>query len=225
MNVETRSRANQQLRTELAAWQASTLQHTKFAAELNAAHEQDLRLWEARRIDFDAKRDEQHSQVDLQRSSYLAGDLDAVVSYLEEVLSSSDYPDDFPKEHQLSYIPNTKTLIVDYEMPNQGFPPRIGSGSKATASTPPSRLACVIFTSPPPLLNSFSNTSRIKFSKSSQQKSIWPARNESPQRRESNFRVATTGATKFSQSLKKRIEQAVVSGNHKTHEVRQPYQH
>src|SRR5258708_4446696 len=50
----------------------------------------------------------------------------------------------------------------------RGFPPRIGSGSNAIASTPPSRLACVILTSPPFLLNSFSNSSRIRFSKSSQ---------------------------------------------------------
>ena len=48
------------------------------------------------------------------------------------------------------------------------LPPRIGSGSNAIASTPPSRLDCVTLTSPPFCANSCSNNSRTNCSKSFQ---------------------------------------------------------
>jgi restriction system protein len=41
------------------------------------------------------------------------------LSYLAEVLGQSEYPDSFPREQRFQYSSSTKTLALDFELPNQ----------------------------------------------------------------------------------------------------------
>jgi restriction system protein len=66
-----------------------------------------------------------NSWIDHTKASYLAGNERVLISYIEDVLSQSEYPDNFPKEHRLEYIGTTKTLVLDYELPNQTALPSV----------------------------------------------------------------------------------------------------
>ncbi|QJY47928.1 TerD family protein [Pseudonocardia broussonetiae] len=60
---------------------------------------------------------EQIEQVtDLQRG-LAAGLPDAVVGYLDLVLEAAAYPDGFPHAWRLAYSPETRQLVVEYELP------------------------------------------------------------------------------------------------------------
>lgn len=48
-----------------------------------------------------------------------------VIEYFEQVLSSSDYPSDFPRTFHLDYNPETGMLIVDYSLPNISVMPKM----------------------------------------------------------------------------------------------------
>jgi restriction system protein len=60
---------------------------------------------------------EQHNQVDRFRDAYEQGDPAAVVGYFELVLQRSVYPTGFPQQFRLAYVPGSKQLVVEYELP------------------------------------------------------------------------------------------------------------
>lgn len=125
MNAQAKLQASQRLEEAISTWERTVAAHKQFSAELDAAHMQDVRVWESQRDEFHARQKERNAQIDLEKANYLLGDHLAVVAYIEDVLSRSEYPDEFPKEHQLAFIPATKTLILDYELPNQTVLPAV----------------------------------------------------------------------------------------------------
>lgn len=52
------------------------------------------------------------------RAAYQSGDVDAIIEYCSHVLLSSEYPDGFPKSFALEYVPQTRMLVVEYELPD-----------------------------------------------------------------------------------------------------------
>jgi restriction system protein len=57
--------------------------------------------------------------------AYFSGDPAAVVSYNNMVLERSDYPDGFPQEFRLAYMPESKQLVIEYELPTVAIIPSI----------------------------------------------------------------------------------------------------
>lgn len=55
----------------------------------------------------------------------MSQDPDAVVDYSDSILSNSIYPDSFPQEFEIDYIPETKMMIVDYLLPNIDNVPKL----------------------------------------------------------------------------------------------------
>ncbi|MHB8107047.1 MAG: restriction endonuclease [Candidatus Cryosericum sp.] len=89
------------------------LQNAKAANEYMTS----LARWNEERASFLKKQSEQNQLIDVQKKSYLAMDVDAVVDYCDLVLSQSSYPDWFTAQYDISYVPVTKTLVVDYSLP------------------------------------------------------------------------------------------------------------
>ncbi|MFZ1990388.1 MAG: restriction endonuclease, partial [Alphaproteobacteria bacterium] len=81
--------------------------------------------WSARREKFEAERKSTNDAIDHQRVRYLAKDSGAIEEYCDLVLSRSEYPDFCPKEFSVVYIPETKTVGVDYELPSLDQLPRL----------------------------------------------------------------------------------------------------
>lgn len=84
---------------------------------VKASHPKAIDDWEDRKAAHYARRDETNAAIDRSRDSYLSGHPGAVADYCEMVLSNSQYPDFFPKEWDLDYVADTRTLVLEYAMP------------------------------------------------------------------------------------------------------------
>ncbi len=77
--------------------------------------------------DTQARLDLQHAEVEAFRAAFIAGDRAAILEYFHLVLVRSSYPDDFPQEFKLAYIPNNHELVVEYELPSYDVVPTVRS--------------------------------------------------------------------------------------------------
>lgn len=91
--------------------------HTQKLRDIRAKHEKETETWEERRQEFLASQAAKNATVDAKRIAYEAGRHEAIVEYMDLVLSASRYPDYFPQEFDIDYDPSAKTAIVDYQLP------------------------------------------------------------------------------------------------------------
>jgi restriction system protein len=61
--------------------------------------------------------DAQNAEIDAFRARFEAGDPEAVVEYFSLVLDASEYPEGFPKNHRIALVPESKQLVVEYQLP------------------------------------------------------------------------------------------------------------
>jgi len=69
----------------------------------------------------------QHAEVDAFQREFFAGSPSAIVEYFTMVLASSSYPDGFPQHAKLAYVPESKQLVVEYDLPTLDIIPAVGS--------------------------------------------------------------------------------------------------
>jgi restriction system protein len=55
--------------------------------------------------------------------AYLLGESDAVTAHCSMVLEHSRYPDGFPHEFRLAYVPASKEVVIEYELPKVDIVP------------------------------------------------------------------------------------------------------
>ncbi|WP_130927743.1 restriction endonuclease [Pseudomonas sp. Sample_14] len=65
------------------------------------------------------------SEVDAFRYSYYEGDPESIVAYCSMVLETSDYPEGFPQNFSLAFVPESKQLVVEYELPSPVIIPEV----------------------------------------------------------------------------------------------------
>jgi restriction system protein len=58
-----------------------------------------------------------NAEVDEFRTRFEAADPDAVTEYFSLVLGASSYPEGFPQNYRVAYVPESKQLVVEYELP------------------------------------------------------------------------------------------------------------
>jgi restriction system protein len=73
--------------------------------------------WRAAAALRQAEAEKQHQEIDVFEADYYRGDLDAVVSYCSMVLEASAYPEGFPQQFKLAYVPQSRQVVVEYELP------------------------------------------------------------------------------------------------------------
>ena len=102
----------------LATWQAACLE----AAEINRCALSEVRTLKERRAIRKKQHDTiqlaQHASIDTSHTQFLHHDQHAVEYFFSEVLSRSTYPLGFPREANLHYVPSTRDLLVEYELPS-----------------------------------------------------------------------------------------------------------
>jgi restriction system protein len=69
--------------------------------------------------------EEHDQQVEEFADSYQAGSPDAIVSYTEMVLERSEYPGDFPQRFRVAYVPESRKLVIDYDLPGPSIVPAV----------------------------------------------------------------------------------------------------
>jgi restriction system protein len=58
-----------------------------------------------------------NSQIDGFVAAFAAAEPNAVVEYFGLVLGNSVYPDDVPQHYRLGYVPESRQLVVEYQLP------------------------------------------------------------------------------------------------------------
>jgi restriction system protein len=104
----------------LAAYEDRERERKRKLAIAHAKHERAAKQFQ---IDVDA----QHRRVDEFRQEFEAGELEAVCAYFDLVLRRSSYPDNFPKKRRLAYVPLSRQLVVEYELPPFKAVPSVAS--------------------------------------------------------------------------------------------------
>jgi restriction system protein len=59
------------------------------------------------------------------QAAYRNGDSEAVPAYISMALERSEYPEGFPQDFRLAYLPDPKELILEYELPPASVIPEI----------------------------------------------------------------------------------------------------
>ena len=109
----------------------------RFEADL-AAHEEREREriagldaaqqdYEAMVAQIRAKAGAQSDEIDDLRARFDAAQPEAIVDYFSLVLEQSSCPDGFSKTHKLAYVPESRQLVVEYELPPLSVVPAIKS--------------------------------------------------------------------------------------------------
>ncbi|MBF8276676.1 MAG: Restriction endonuclease [Candidatus Brocadiaceae bacterium] len=78
---------------------------------------------EKKRQSFMTKAQQRNSEVDEFEASYRNGEYQAIITYNTMVLEQSEYPDGFPQEFRVGYAPESKQLVIDYDLPYVGVIP------------------------------------------------------------------------------------------------------
>jgi len=82
--------------------------------DLAAARAEHDRAVEAERLRFMG----QHAEIEQFKGAIAAADPAAIASYCTLVLEASAYPDEFPQESKLAYVPESKQLVLEYDFPS-----------------------------------------------------------------------------------------------------------
>ncbi len=94
-------------------------------------NERRARLEELRKQDEDArqaflqKAEQRNQEVDELQAAYKSADIPALVTYNSMVLERSEYPDGFPQNFRLAYAPESKEMVIEYELPGANIVPDV----------------------------------------------------------------------------------------------------
>jgi len=69
----------------------------------------------------------QHAEIDSFQREFSAGSPFAIVNYFTMVLTASNYPDGFPQHAKLAYVPESRQLVIEYDLPSLEIVPAVGS--------------------------------------------------------------------------------------------------
>ena len=94
--------------------------------KLRATILQDLRSsYEAAKAAAELKRQQQDAEVQSFRDAFAAQEANAVGSYHELVLDRSEYPEGVPEECRAVYVPESRQLVQEIQLPGFGIVPAI----------------------------------------------------------------------------------------------------
>jgi restriction system protein len=89
-------------------------------AEANAKYEHEVA--EIRR-----QAEAQHAELEKFQQDFAAGIPTAIADYFTLVLEASSYPDGFPQQAKMAYVPASKQLVVEYDLPPFEIVPEVDS--------------------------------------------------------------------------------------------------
>jgi len=82
-----------------------------------AAFKTNSKTWESVRSSFHKQQAVQHQDIEVRKRAYLDHEADAIQGVCETILMNSSYPGFCPQSFDCDYIPETKTLVIDYALP------------------------------------------------------------------------------------------------------------
>jgi restriction system protein len=104
-----------------AACESHSRQEAERKRVLEKARQGQDRIRAARDAGVAAK----NQEIEDFKKSYQSGDAKAIVGYCSMVLERSEYPEGFPQKFRAAYVPESKQLVVDYELPPPTLVPEV----------------------------------------------------------------------------------------------------
>jgi restriction system protein len=95
----------------LEAWKEREKERERALTEARSSHLEDV---EKRRREVE----EANGEIDRFGARLEAGEPAAIVDYLGMVLERSRYPDEFPNSHKLAFVPESKQVVIEHELPD-----------------------------------------------------------------------------------------------------------
>jgi restriction system protein len=91
--------------------------HEASEAERRAKLNEAERAYEEAQQTFLLKKQQRNQEVNELEAAYRSGDPSTVMTYNVMVLERSEYPEGFPQQFHLAYVPESKELVIEYELP------------------------------------------------------------------------------------------------------------
>jgi len=86
----------------------------KHAAEFEKLHEE----WQRKKTEWAEDRRKRNALIDESKEAYLSATPEWIPEYCKMVLSNSSYPASFPSDASVDFVPDTKTAVVEYCLPD-----------------------------------------------------------------------------------------------------------
>jgi len=102
--------AKNNFEAKVQSWQDRLDKHLSNQEHLKNEHEK-------KRNAFQSKARERNVEIDEFKNAYYALDSEAIIAYNMLVLERSEYPETFPQIFRVAYVPESKELVVEYELP------------------------------------------------------------------------------------------------------------
>lgn len=87
-------------------------------------HQAAVEEWQGRKKDYEKAQESQNASIDTLKASYENCEKAAVEYLVSEQLARSTYPASFPIGFDLNFDTESKTIVIDYELPNMGALPQ-----------------------------------------------------------------------------------------------------
>jgi restriction system protein len=120
-----RARYDRQLAQAQARFQAAEAEHRERESRRRQALAAAKAAYDKKVTQERARAARRNAYVTDRQSAFAAGDPGAVEWFASCVLRASRYPDDFPREHQVAYRPEHRSLAVQAELPPASVVPAV----------------------------------------------------------------------------------------------------
>jgi restriction system protein len=67
----------------------------------------------------------ENEEVDAFKAGYNSCEPDSVMAYCSMVLAASQYPEGFPQQHKVAYVPESKQLVIEMDLPTFDVVPEV----------------------------------------------------------------------------------------------------
>jgi restriction system protein len=114
------SKAQELFRGHMAAYNSRETARQHALAEARTAHERQI-------AEIKQQVAAQHAEIDTLQRAFFANTPSVIEDYFTMVLEASPYPDGFPQQIKLAYVPESKQLVVEYDLPSFEVVPSTGS--------------------------------------------------------------------------------------------------
>jgi restriction system protein len=112
-----RAQATAKFERAVQQWEAECARIESENTATVDGHEAATRTWEVARAQWESSQAENNAAVQKERDLYQEGAPDAVEEYCDLVLSRSSYPDGLSLEYEVQYLDDTRTAIVEVQLP------------------------------------------------------------------------------------------------------------
>ena len=112
-------------RKDTEAWLADKTKSERQYAEGLKRYEQATTNWTTARAEYVAAQKRTNAGITERDRQYRNHDPGAVADYCDLVLAAAAYPDSYPREAEIDYVPESRLLVVEYSLPSPEVVPKL----------------------------------------------------------------------------------------------------